>query len=142
GSVGAASGKEKLAATPSCSRRRSQCNRRALCSWTTKRGAPFRLRLRPCGAGSLVRSKSRLRSYSPSVALSPFLPAFEAMRVHSHSDDHDPAATRMPKAHARFPLLDSRSRESGTGLGPDTSFHPNERAATENHALPERSLPR
>src|SRR5690242_13928133 len=51
------------AATPSCSSRRSQCRRRALCSWTTKRGAPFFLR-RFFAAGSGVLLKSRLRSYS------------------------------------------------------------------------------
>src|SRR5437868_15500404 len=51
------------AATPSCSSRRSQCRRRALCCWTTKRGAPFFFR-RLFGAGSAVLSKSRLRPYS------------------------------------------------------------------------------
>src|SRR5438132_5041809 len=51
--------------TPSFSRRRSQCSRRAWCSWTTNRGAltPRRGTLAP---GSGVRLKSRLASYSAS----------------------------------------------------------------------------
>src|ERR1044071_5337997 len=56
------------AATPSCSKRRSQCRRRALCCWTTKRSDPF-LRRRRFGAGSGVASKSRLRSYSLSPSI-------------------------------------------------------------------------
>src|SRR5438067_3473566 len=51
--------------TPSFSSRKSQCNRRAWCSWTTNRGALTALRgtLAP---GSGVRLKSRLASYSAS----------------------------------------------------------------------------
>src|SRR6266567_2289886 len=51
--------------TPSFSSRRSQCSRRAWCSWTTNRGAlaTFRGTLAP---GSGVRLKSRLASYSAS----------------------------------------------------------------------------
>src|SRR4051794_17631377 len=50
-------------ATPSRSRRRSQCRRVALCSWTTKRlSAPPESRP---GPGSGVAPKSRLRRYSP-----------------------------------------------------------------------------
>src|SRR5436853_7808182 len=51
--------------TPSFSSRKSQCSRRAWCSWTTKRGALVSLRgtLAP---GSGVRLKSRLASYSAS----------------------------------------------------------------------------
>src|SRR5437763_16569347 len=52
-------------ATPSCSRRRSQCRRVALCSCTTKRppGVP-----RPPPAGSDVPPKSRLARYSASLS--------------------------------------------------------------------------
>src|SRR5438105_6374228 len=52
--------------TPSRSRRKSQCRRRAWCSWTTNRGALVSLRgtLAP---GSGVRLKSRLASYSASL---------------------------------------------------------------------------
>src|SRR3954471_960197 len=51
-------------ATPSRSRRRSQCRRVALCSWTTKRlPVAFLLEL---GPGSGDAWKSRLRRYSPS----------------------------------------------------------------------------
>src|SRR5438105_14096541 len=51
--------------TPSFSSRKSQCSRRAWCSWTTNRGALVSLRgtLAP---GSGVRLKSRLASYSAS----------------------------------------------------------------------------
>src|SRR3954453_21324057 len=53
-------------ATPSRSRRRSQCRRVALCSWTTKR-FPSEVP-EPCSgtSGSDVASKSRLRRYSAS----------------------------------------------------------------------------
>src|SRR3989440_13070944 len=53
------------APAPSVSRRKSQCSRRAWCSWTTNRGALVSLRgtLAP---GSGVRLKSRLASYSAS----------------------------------------------------------------------------
>src|SRR5256885_6116142 len=52
--------------TPSFSSRKSQCRRRAWCSWTTNRGALVSLRgtLAP---GSGVRLKSRLASYSASL---------------------------------------------------------------------------
>src|SRR5881394_2752177 len=70
------------AATPSCSRRRSQCSRVALCSWTTKRppgsppGSP---------AGSLVVAKSRFARYSPSLSVVRFfvvgVTVFGALRV-------------------------------------------------------------
>src|SRR5438309_9693203 len=52
--------------TPSFSSRKSQCSRRAWCSWTTNRGALVSLwgTLAP-GAG--VRLKSRLASYSASL---------------------------------------------------------------------------
>src|SRR5438874_3512400 len=51
--------------TPSFSSRKSQCSRRAWCSWTTNRGALVSLRgtLAP---GSGVFLKSRLASYSAS----------------------------------------------------------------------------
>src|SRR5438445_9473935 len=51
--------------TPSFSSRKSQCSRRAWCSWTTNRGALVSLRgtLAP---GSGVRLKSRFASYSAS----------------------------------------------------------------------------
>src|SRR5256885_5394410 len=52
--------------TPSFSSRKSQCRRRAWCSWTTNRGALVSLRgtLAP---GSGVRLKSRLASYWTSL---------------------------------------------------------------------------
>src|SRR5437763_9948685 len=52
-------------ATPSRSRRRSQCRRVALCSWTTKRPAASPA---PPPAGSGVPSKSRFPRYSPSLS--------------------------------------------------------------------------
>src|SRR4051812_7688732 len=51
------------AATPSCSRRRSQCRRVALCSWTTNR--PPAASVSP-GAGSGVAPKLRFARYSAS----------------------------------------------------------------------------
>ncbi len=39
-SVGTPRGSAQLTSTPSCSRRKSQCRRRAWCSWITKVGAP------------------------------------------------------------------------------------------------------
>src|SRR3954466_15081455 len=50
--------------TPSCSRRRSQCRRVALCSWMTKRGSSAVSVEPPAGSG--VPLKSRFRSYSRS----------------------------------------------------------------------------
>src|SRR5712692_10621363 len=52
--------------TPSFSRRRSQCSRRAWCSWTTKRSAFFARRA-TFAPGSGVRLKSLLASYSASL---------------------------------------------------------------------------
>src|SRR3954452_9947985 len=49
---------------PSCSRRRSQCNRVAECSWITKRGRSAVSAEPPAGSGEDL--KSRFRSYSRS----------------------------------------------------------------------------
>ncbi len=62
GSSGIPFGTAQETSTPSRSRRRSQCRRRALCSWITKRGSfSARVAFR-FGAGSGVFAKSRLRS--------------------------------------------------------------------------------
>src|SRR5215217_7984641 len=64
GSLGMPLGTAHEASTPSRSSRRSQCRRRAWCSWMTKRlSSPL------CGlpAGSGVSSKPRLRLYSSSL---------------------------------------------------------------------------
>src|SRR3954452_3495285 len=64
-------------ATPSRSRRRSQCRRVALCSWTTKRFPPAPAS--PPGAGSGVPPKRRLRRYSPSSGV--FLELFVGLTI-------------------------------------------------------------
>src|SRR5262245_49408392 len=55
------------ASTPSCSRRRSQWSARALCCWTTKRGARSSGSAATLPDGSGVRAKSRFSSYSVSL---------------------------------------------------------------------------
>src|SRR5438132_7656351 len=76
--------------TPSFSSRKSQCSRRAWCSWTTNRGALVSLwgTLAP---GSGVRLKSRLASYSASLR-----------------------ATMKRLGHGRFLLLNRQFRAPGT----------------------------
>src|SRR5215208_5910089 len=64
GSVGMPLGTAHDASTPSRSSRRSQCSRRAWCSWMTKR---LRSSLPGRPAGSGVSAKSRLRLYSSSL---------------------------------------------------------------------------
>src|SRR5690349_8269825 len=93
------------AATPSCSSRRSQCKRRALCSWTTKRGAPF-FRRRRFGAGSAVLPKSRLRSYSPSSPplVVPFAFAIGSILALYPAQ---PRVARLPRSRA--PVAGSRA---------------------------------
>src|SRR3954468_10501006 len=66
-------------ATPSRSRRRSQCRRVALCSWTTKRLSLAASA--PVGPGSGEAPKSRLRRYSSSGSPDPRRPAAFALRV-------------------------------------------------------------
>src|SRR3954451_2935355 len=67
-------------ATPSRSRRRSQCRRVAECSWTTKR-FPAAASASP-GPGSGVAPKSRLRRYSPSSSVL-FLRLFVGVTIRS-----------------------------------------------------------
>src|SRR5215212_7446301 len=64
GSIGMPLGTAHDASTPSRSSRRSQCSRRAWCSWMTKR---LRSSLPGLPAGSGVSAKSRLRLYSSSL---------------------------------------------------------------------------
>src|SRR5690348_15888408 len=68
GTSGMPFGTAQETATPSRSRRRSQCSRVALCSWTTKRRRRRRSSevpgLRPGTSGSGEPLKSRLRRYS------------------------------------------------------------------------------
>src|SRR4051794_23294947 len=65
GTCGMPFGTAQDTATPSRSRRRSQCRRVALCSWTTKRGSSPSEPDGP-GPGSGVAPKSRLARYSAS----------------------------------------------------------------------------
>src|SRR4051794_8287051 len=80
GSSGIPFGTAHDTATPSRSRRRSQCRRVALCSWTTKLYSP------PsedsAGPGSGVARKSRLRRYSVSWS-GVFLAFFVGLAIRS-----------------------------------------------------------
>ena len=67
GPAGCPSAPPSDASVPSCSSRRSQCRRRAWCSWTTKRASAGSAALATLsGGGSGVAVKSRLRSYADS----------------------------------------------------------------------------
>src|SRR3954453_13913718 len=78
GTSGIPFGTAQETATPSRSRRRSQCRRVALCSWTTKRlpvaSSP------DLGPGSGDAWKSRLRRYSPSCS-AVFLELFVGLTI-------------------------------------------------------------
>src|SRR5438067_7615871 len=113
--------------TPSFSSRKSQCNRRAWCSWTTNRGALVSLRgtLAP---GSGVRLKSRLASYAASFfamtkrlghgsllivdgELRTPLRAHDKRRAGGHEQDGD------GKHQRRVHGVHERVREDGMGDG-------------------------
>src|SRR5438132_8940439 len=89
--------------TPSFSSRKSQCSRRAWCSWTTNRGALVSLRgtLAP---GSGVRLKSRLASYSASLrATMKRLGHGRFLLVNRHRDFPSPRWKTEPRRQARAP---------------------------------------
>src|SRR5438477_248441 len=89
--------------TPSFSSRKSQCNRRAWCSWTTNRGALVSLR-GTVAPGSGVRLKSRLASYSASLrATMKRLGHGRFLLVNRHRGFPRPRWRTEPRRQARAP---------------------------------------
>src|SRR5918995_186777 len=96
GSGGMPRGTAHDSSTPSCSRRRSQCRRRAWCSWITNRPPGSPSSGPPAGSG--VASKSRFCRYrSRRLLTPPWWPAAGA----SASPCGDPPAQRHPGAGPR-----------------------------------------
>src|SRR3954451_8916085 len=84
--------------TPSRSSRRSQCSRRAWCSWITKPCSPVSRGWSPAGSG--VSLKSRLRSYSSSLR------AIDEILTVGHSTHTFDRLVSLLEANGARPLID------------------------------------
>ena len=121
GSSGMPLGTAQEASASSCSRRRSQCSRRAWCSCTTKRAVPPRASSSEdsenvSGAGSGVCAKLRLRRYSPRL---PGL-AVSVTLMHSSTYPHRADLIRPANAHTANPHYQAPHTSLNCPRSPET----------------------